>query len=202
MTFGIAALAVFVSLILLGGTLWREWVARDVQVRETNGFLVNLASSLLQNADDTIELADTVLVGLVERLEADGTSPAALARLDLLLASQVRVLPRIRDFIVFGGDGNWLATSMTVKGSKDADRSYFQHHLDLPDRGPFIGPLIQSRSTGRWTITVSRRFERADGQFAGVVLAMIDMTYFVERYATYSLGQQGTIALLTTAGTL
>ena len=202
MVLWIVAVAILATLMIVGSTIWREWIARDVQVPETNAALVNLASSLLQNAEDTIELADTVLIEDVERLEVDGTSPAALARLDRLLAAQVRALPRVRDFIVFGEDGRWLATSMTEKGSKDADRSYFQHHLNLPDRGLFIGPLIRSRSTGRWTITVSRRFDRADGQFAGVVLAMIDMTYFVERYATYDLGRQGTLALLTTAGTL
>ena len=159
MTLWIAALAIFASLIILGGTVWREWVARDVQVRETNAALVNLASSLLQNADDTIELADTVLIGVVERLEADGTSPAAVARLDQLLAARVTALPRVRDFTVLGEDGNWLATSMAAKGSNNADRPYFQHHLNLPKGGLFIGPLIRSRSTGRWTITVSRRFE-------------------------------------------
>ena len=201
-TLWVAALAMFASLVVIGGTIWRDWVARDVQVHETNAALVNLASSLLQNADDTIELADTVLAGLVERLEADGTSPATLTRLNRLLITQVRALPRVRDFTVLGEDGNRIATSMAAKGVNDADRAYFQHHVKLPDGGPFIGPLIRSRSTGRWTITVSRRFEHGDGKFAGVVVALIDMTYFVERYAAYGLGKQGTIALLTTAGTL
>ena len=89
-----------------------------------------------------------------------------------------------------------------AEGHNNADRSYFQHHFRLPDRGPFIAPPFRSRSSGRWTVTVSRRFQHADGSFAGVVLATIDMSYFVDQYATYGMGQQGVVSLLTTAGTL
>jgi len=35
--------------------------------------MANLARSLTQHADDTFELTDTILVGLVDRLEVGGT---------------------------------------------------------------------------------------------------------------------------------
>src|SRR5580698_8165417 len=75
-------------LMMLGLQGWIEWEARAAQARETEASLVNLASSLTQNAEDTIEVADTALAGLVERLETDGTSPEALAHLDRKLAAQ------------------------------------------------------------------------------------------------------------------
>jgi len=36
---------------------------------------------MARQADDTIKQADTALVGIVERIEHDGTEPAAVARL-------------------------------------------------------------------------------------------------------------------------
>ncbi len=198
-TFILVALA---CLSLLGLEGWRVWLAYDQQLQETSTSLANLARSLTQHAEDTVELADTALLGMVERLEVGGTSPAALSRLEALLRARTASTPRIRDFIVFGEDGNWLATSMPAHGVNDSDRPYFQHHRDDPARGPFIGPPVHSRSSGRWTVTVSRRFQHPDGSFAGVAMALIDMDYFARLYATYDLGANHSIALLTTSGTL
>ncbi len=198
----VVALIALASLALLGLVGWREWVAREVQLRETNTALVNLASSFSQHAEDAVNMTDAVLAGVVERLETDGTSPTALIRLNQLLGTQTAVLPLVREFVIYGEDGNSLASSMPTKGSNDADRLYFQRHRDLPDRGPQISPSFRSRSSGRWTVAVSRRFQNADGSFAGVVMAAIDTSYFVNLYATYDLGERGTVLLLTKAGTL
>ena len=57
---------------------WREWVAHDQQVQETTTALANLASSLVQHAEDTIEVADTALVGIVERGGWRRTAPGRM----------------------------------------------------------------------------------------------------------------------------
>jgi len=56
--------------------------------------VANLSESLTQHADDTLELADNVLTGLVHRLGIDGTRPEAIARLRALVADQ---RARVRD---------------------------------------------------------------------------------------------------------
>ena len=202
LSFPTAILTLLVCVMLLGLTTWREWVARNVQMHEVNTALVNLASSLSQHAEDTVEVADTALIGIIARLETDGISPTALERLDRLLLMRSAALPRVRDFVVFGEDGSWLATSMPAKGGNNADRSYFQHHRDVSDHRVYIGTPFRSRSNGRWTVAVTRRFEYPNGRFAGVVMATIDMSYFVDHYATFKLGGNGTVLLLTTTGTL
>jgi hypothetical protein len=53
-------------------------------------------------------MADTVLIGLQERLEADGMSAAAVTRLNQLLALAIKSLPRIKNMFVYGEDGRWL----------------------------------------------------------------------------------------------
>ena len=196
---------VFVTLtcvVLLGFGVWQEKVARETQLQETTTSLANLASSLTQHAEDTFGLADTVLLDLVERLQVDGTSPAALARLDTLLAAKVRALPRVREITVHGEDGRWLATSLAAKGGNNIDRDYFIHHRTNSDTNAYIGPSIIDRGTGKKTITVSRRLQHADGSFAGVALAFIDASYFVDKYRTYDLGVNGSIVLATLEGSL
>lgn len=164
----------------------------------------NLARSLAQHADDTLEMADTALVGLVERIETDGTSPAAIRRLNRVLALRTEALPRLRGLFVYGEDGDWLATSLpgAKPGLNDADRDYFRHHRASRDRGPYLGPPAKSRSEGQWILTVSRRVEHTDGSFAGVVVASIDVSYFALVHNTFDLGRQGSIALVTQGGTI
>jgi PAS domain S-box-containing protein len=191
-----------VCLSMIGLQVWREWVAYDIQVRETSTSLSNLATSLVRQADDTFEIADTALLGIVQQLDNGGMSGPALAHLDTTLKARAVGFPRFRDIVVLGKDGNWLASSLKKQGTNLAYRTYFQHHRSALDEGPFIGPPIKSIVTGQWILTVSRGIRDADGQFAGVVLAVIDQPYFVKQYAAYNLGRDATVSLLRTDGIL
>jgi hypothetical protein len=74
---GFVALACVAILALSG---WREWSSRQIDLKIAEVDMANLARSLTQHADDTFQLADTILIGLVDRLETDGTGPAAIAK--------------------------------------------------------------------------------------------------------------------------
>ena len=53
----------FVALIcvtILGLSTWREWETRDAELKNAEIDVTNLAHSLVQHADDTFELADTI----------------------------------------------------------------------------------------------------------------------------------------------
>ena len=181
---------------------WREWVARTQQINETTTALGNLASSLTQHAEDTVELADTALIGIAERLKIAGADPAGLAAVSGLLVMRAAMLPRVLEFSVYGLDGSWIAGSMAHGGSNNGDRDYFRSLLNEAAPEPFVGSVIRSRSTGRWTINVSRRFRHPDGSLAGVVVAVIEMAYFVAQYSAYDLGPDSTIALMSRDGQL
>ena len=193
---------VLACMALVGLQAWREWAARGDQILETDTSLVNLASALVQHAEDTFDMADAVLVNLVAQVEAEDGSPDVVARLDRLLTTQLATGPGVRDFVIFDEGGNWLATSMRAKGGNNADRGYFRRHRDDPDRGMHIGSLIRSRSNGPWSVTLSRRWQHADGRFAGVVLALIDLSHFVDHFASFDLGPGSSITLDTTEGIL
>jgi hypothetical protein len=80
--------AVFLSLVclaILGLSSWREWSSRDAELKSTEIDMANLAQSLVQHADDTFELADNVITGLVHRLGIDGNGPDAIARLQTFI---------------------------------------------------------------------------------------------------------------------
>ena len=109
-----AAFVVLVCVAILALSGWREWVTRESDLQSADVDVANLARSLAQHAEDTFELADTVLIGLVSRLETDGTGPPAMARLQSFIDLRKTTMTRLRGLFVYDETGRWLATSEQV----------------------------------------------------------------------------------------
>lgn len=193
---------VCLSLLALDG--WNSWHSRAAQLQEMSAASSNLARAMAQQADDTLKEADTVLVGLVERVEHDGTGPAAVARLRQVLAARVSELPQLDGLYVYDEHGNWSANSLQTPPDNlnNADREYFVFHGTHAARGPHIGLPVKSRANGKLLVPVSRRIEHADGSFAGVALATIDIGFFTAFYDSLDIGEAGAVGLLLESGTL
>jgi len=191
---------VCVAILTLNG--WREFVSRNTVLETAQADMSNLARSLTQHAEDTIQLADTILIGMVERLETDGTGPLAIERLQAFLDLRKATLSPIRGLFAYGEDGHWLLTTekVDIAGLNNSDRQYFQRHRESTDRGTLIGQPVRSKSGGQWIITLSRRFNHPDGSFAGVALMTIDVAYFAKFYAQFDVGPHGAITLLSADG--
>ncbi len=193
-----------VCVLLLTLSALREWGLRHETLKAAEVDVANIAQSLVQHANDSFELADSLLIGLVHRLEAEGTGPAALVRLRNDINLRRGTMGRVRGLFVYGETGRWLATSEAVDFSQlnNSDRDYFKQHRASPDKGLLIGKPIKSRSGGQWIITASRRFDHPDGSFAGVVLASIDASYFADFYKSFDLGPTGVINLIDKSGVI
>ncbi|SFU91073.1 sensor domain-containing diguanylate cyclase [Bradyrhizobium arachidis] len=196
-----AGFVVLICAAILGLSAWREWEARDAELRNAEIDVANLAHSLIQHADDTFELADTILVGLVHRLELDGTGPDTITKLQTYLPTR-KSSDRIRGIFVYDETGRWLATTEHVDLSRfnNSDRDYFRQHRDSPAKGTLIGRPIKSRAGGQWIITASRRIDHPDGSFAGVALLTIDVAYFMKFYERFDFGPNGSASLLNNSG--
>lgn len=191
-----------ISLIVLDA--WRTWQARTIEERDAGVSVTNMARALAQHADDTFKEADTVLVGLQERISVDGIGPAALERLHRLLMLRVKELPQLDGIFFYDQNGRWLVNSQPVldRSQNNADRDYFIYHRDHADAGPYVGVPIRSRSSGKWIATITRRITRTDGSFGGVVLATIEMAYFQRFYDSFDIGKGGAIVLALNNGTM
>ena len=190
------------AIVLLGG--WREWASREATLREAEVETRNLARSLAQHAEDSIELADATVASVVARLEIDGADAPAIAKIQEFLRDRKPALGRVRGVSVFDADGRWLATTDDVdwRDFNNSDRDYFRYHRAFEDRDPHIGRPVRSHSGGEWVLTVSRRFNHPDGSFAGVVAAGIDASYFAKHYERFDLGAHGSISLMTADGVI
>src|SRR5450830_1055414 len=180
---------------LIGWTIWEE---RVDQLAESTTTADNMARSLAQHANDTFKAADTSVLGLAERIQVDGTGTTQLARLHRLLVLRVQELQQLQGLAVFDQHGARIVSSLVhnEENFNAMTRSYFQFHLHHADAGPHIGVPFQASSSGEWVIPLSRRLNDANGQFAGVILATLSVSYFTEFYHTFDIGKQGAIALV------
>jgi len=199
--------SIFVSLVclsILALHIYFSWTFRSKDVEDAQIATANLSSALAAHAEATITSVDSVLFGMVQRLEVEGNTPESLARLYPLLASYVKELPQLQGLFVYDENGKWLVNSMDDSPWRlnNADREYFIFHKTHSDRNAHIGLPVRSRSTGEWIIPVSRRINRPDGSFNGVILATVPVDYFLSFYDNFDIGQHGEIMLATQTGVL
>jgi diguanylate cyclase (GGDEF)-like protein len=189
------SLLVAVCLSMTAILIWEAWTARQYHLHDKEVAMSNLAQTLASQAQATIKQADTLLFALVDRLEHDGVDPVRLPR---LLSAERGELSQLHGLFVLDEKGQWVANSNGAEqtGLNNSDREYFIYHRDNPGRGPHIGPTIKSRSSGEWVMTVSRRVNHPDGSFAGVALASIYLSHFLQLYDSIDIGRNGVINLI------
>src|SRR5437899_5560595 len=96
-----AAFVILTCVAILALSAWREWTAREATLKNADVDVANLAQSLSQHAEDTFELADSLLIGLVGQLEMNGTGPVAIATLQKVIDQRKVTLGRIRGLFVY-----------------------------------------------------------------------------------------------------
>jgi len=83
-----------------------------------------------------------------------------------------------------------------------ADRDFFRVHRDQRQAGLYISVPFKAEPAGDWSIALSRRLERPNGSFAGIVFGTLRLDFFAELFALIDNGSGGSITLLRSDGRL
>jgi len=82
------------------------------------------------------------------------------------------------------------------------DREHFRALAAARDDKLYISKPLVGRITHRPTIQLSRRIERADGIFDGIITASIDPSYFAKLYDSVAVGADGYIHVIGADGVI
>jgi hypothetical protein len=169
---------------LIGMEVWQSWRMYQTNIVQTDIVSSSTARSMAEQAETTLQTANTVVSSLVDQVEAEGAGPEALARLSRLMSSLAVALPAVHEMGIVDSQGNAIAKSLTrdMHGLNYAERAYFQYHATHSDRGPFIGARIKSKIDGNYSITVTRRINHPDGSFAGLAVTSVSLKFFQELF--------------------
>jgi diguanylate cyclase (GGDEF)-like protein len=198
----VIAFVVLVCLLISGLTGRQIWDSHAADARVAEQQTANLSRSLSQQVADGLQTIDAVLVDTTERVQTNGTGPAQLPKLQKIIKAQVRSLPIVHNVFVVAADGNRIVDALPFKKRSFSDRGWFQYHRRHPGLGTHIGAALRSRADGDWVITASRRLNRPDGSFGGLVVASVRLKYFEDLYSGVDVGKGGTITLMLADGTI
>jgi len=190
----VVAFALLMTVSVLGVVAWKTLDAKKTTLARGQTDTLNLAHSLAEHTTHTIQSADIAMAGMVELLKYRDPVPE---RFNRYLAETVNSLPQLREIGVLDATGKWRYSSLPqTPQHNNSDRPYFTYHRETPGSELRINEPLQSRLTGRSTIILSKRIDRQDGSFGGVLTAAIDSDYFNQFYRTFQLGPDGSISLL------
>jgi diguanylate cyclase (GGDEF)-like protein len=195
---------VAVCLIIIALEAWSSWHERRTATDEAFRSTANMVVALTQHADQALDEVDIVLKAALEQVGGNGQMPMDRTRLHNFLVQNVSDVPQLAGLFIYDEKGAWVASSQPVLETRfnNSDRDYFIHHKQQRFNTPFIGKPVRSKSTGHWILTMSRRIDKPDGTFGGVVLATLDINFFERFYHQFDIGKKGAILFGTNEATV
>ena len=192
------ALVAVVVVLAAGAGIWLE---RRQLIEQTHGNLLNLSVALAAQGEQVLASLDLALLGAAEALDAARLDDPALAlRHHEALRARQALSPGVNALFVLDQQGRLVSTSRTpAREMTDlSDRTIFTAHRDTADAGLVVSEPVVGRvgfAQGQWTLNVSRRLNRPDGTFAGVVAASLPVERLTSHVAGLNLGRGGTVSL-------
>ncbi|ACB80582.1 diguanylate cyclase [Methylorubrum populi BJ001] len=163
----------------------------------------NLLQVIERDIARNVEIIDLSLQGIVDTLKMPGLADMDPRLRQLALFDRATTARDMGVMLVVDENGDTIFDAKTVPARRvnNADREYFQLHKARPDHGLQISPPLISRLLGEPVTVLSRRIDKPDGSFGGVVQASLKLAYFSALFDRIGLGQDGAINLYLRDGT-
>jgi hypothetical protein len=174
--FGVVAVGVLLICAFAGSSAYDAWRSYRYSISATERELGNLANALAEQTAWSLEAVDLLLIDTARWYRTDSPRIPEDGR-DAALAARAAGVQPVRQVTIMDAQGNQLYRSrgFSIPNHNIADRSYFIAQRDDPNRGMFMSEPLTTRSEGRTAVVLSRRLDDAQGRFAGVVTATMDL---------------------------
>ncbi|MDY0048032.1 MAG: ATP-binding protein [Thauera propionica] len=188
----ILTLAVVLLVSLWAAVLYKAKV-EEVHVEETiHRDTMNLARAFEEHTIRTLGSVDQALLFVKYQYEKIGD------RLDIAEAvSGGMIISSLFNQVgVINAQGVYHLSNIPNFNRVDlSDREHFRVHLDADTNAYFVSKPVLGRATGKWSLQLTRRINRADGSFGGVAVISVDPFYFTSFYSEVDVGKRGVVTL-------
>ncbi len=152
----------------------------------------NLARTLSEHAARTLDYADSIALRVKALHEKDGRG-LSLERFGREAGLNRKIVAAVA---VVNARGDVVQMDQPFERAQNlADRDHFKAHRDADGGKPVISRPLQTRMLGRTAIFLTRRLNRADGSFDGIVSVVIDPNVFTGMYREVRLGAKSLIVM-------
>ena len=198
----VVAVSMAGGLALIGS---QTWDARETSRQQSGATVQSIARIVAEQTARTMQTIDLTLLGAIEGLTYNRIywqfDPQ---RLHDYLRGKQEHSALVRNLYFANAQGLLIGEAANFPPSPLAldDRPYFSVHQQTPQFGLYISPPMISRVTLDWTFYASRRIERPNGEFDGVMVASTDVSRLRESLGRAQLGAGSEIALFLEDGSL
>ncbi|MFL6656541.1 MAG: diguanylate cyclase [Massilia sp.] len=189
-----------VCLSLAGVQGWSVHQARVDQLSAAEVATADMTRSLADHVGNAFGIADTVLADLADRVESASESGDG-QKLPKSLAQRLQRSPLLAELSVFDEFGT-LAFSSGSAVPAHALAAHAIFHAGDAGSALYIGQPYKDASGKQWLLPVTRRLNKPDGSFGGMVLTSMRMAVLQGFAADFDIGAHGSLAVALETGTL
>jgi PAS domain S-box-containing protein len=189
--FGLVLIAIFWV-----GTTQRSATELSEAVSSEFSKNANLALALDVQTNQLLAGIDNYLL----LIKAQHEQPGSRIPLRQLVAPAFGDEPSITFIGVVNARGDVVESLSAFTATNVVDREFFQRHRHSDTHSLIISEPVLGRVSKRWAITLTRRLNKPDGSFAGIVAISIEPRYLTRLFETTTLGGQDVMSLVLTNG--
>src|SRR3954465_12971572 len=166
----VAAVLVVAGIVSLAA--WMSWDSHRSAYNHAVQAEQNIAALIEHDIKRNIESYDLSLSAVVDGLKVEGIRTMPPDIRDMILFDRAATAQYLGSINVVDETGAIVMDSTSVEPRRGnfKDRDFFVAQRDRRDRGLYISAPFLSRLDNVPVIALSRRLERADGSFAGIVV--------------------------------
>lgn len=163
----------------------------------------NLVASISSEIERNIELYSLSLQAVVDGVKLPEINTISPELRQVVLFDRAATAKDLGSILVLDAAGNVTLDSRTLAPRKAnySDHDFFLAHQKRSDVGLFISPPWVTRE-GEYLISLSRRIDKEDGSFGGVVAGSMRLSYFHDLFRKLKYRPGGSMTLFNTDGTI
>ena len=193
----ILTLTLLVLGLLWAAVLLKAQAEEEVVIQSIYTENLNLARAFEEHSVRTIKSVDQTVLFLKHQYEkyGDKVDIAEYVREGMIISGLFNQLGVIDE------NGIYIKSNLPNHKRVDlSDREHFRVHRETDSGQLFVSKPVLGRASGKWSIQMTRRINKPDGSFGGVVVISVDPYYFSDFYRGVDLGRGGVVSLVGSDG--
>ena len=186
------------SLMLLGGFVYESHNAYKAETHKAETETENLSRVLQEQIDSSFQSTDLVLLELqhvIQKAKSEGVKFPNNFFNRFFLERRLR-LPQVRSFKAINKNGDYIVDDGGVQNNQNvSDRDYYKYLKSNKDKEVYVSKPVMSKTNHIWVVVVARKLVDMNGEFDGMVLGTIPLSYFKDQFEKLDLGENGLIGL-------
>lgn len=170
--------------------------ARQAAIEAARTSTVNLATAVERDIAGLMARIDLALLNVGDEVSKQfASSPAKTAAINAFMARQAARIPEATALRFAAADGRMLYGSSADPRINIADREHFIRARESTDDRLIVGKPVLARLGKKWVLPVAKRIDGKDGDFAGIVYALVSLDRLATVFSHMDVGRHGGIAL-------